>query len=132
MSKLALSLAAALAAAPLVLAASPASAYQHRQHHRAHVQHHHVQHHAPHHVHRHVTYHAPRHVQTYHRPVYAKPVVVYTEPPRECFWAVEKHGYAIRKIWVCKAAEVKKPEVKVVEAQPAPAPEVEQQAVPQK
>lgn len=139
MTKLAL----ALATAALAFAVTPASAYQHRQHHqhhRVHVQQHHVQHH---HVHRHVTYHAPRYVPTYHTPVYAKPVVVYTEAPRNCFWAVEKHGYEVRKIWVCKTVEVKKPTVKVVEVQPAPtivtpqteapaqAPDAEQ-VVPQK
>jgi len=123
MSKLALILAATAVAA----LSTPASAYQHGQRgYHGHRQHHghHVRHHFHgHHVYRQHQYHAPRYVQPYAAPTYRRPVVVEQGPPHECFWAVQKHGYEVRKIWVCKLVEAKPPVKRViVEAPPAPPP----------
>ncbi len=117
MTKLALILAATAVAA----LSTPASAYQHGHH--GHRGHHVRQHFHGHHVYRPHHYHAPRYVQPYTAPSYGRPVVVEQKPTHECFWAVQKHGYEVRKIWVCKLVEYKPPVKRViVEAPPAPVP----------
>jgi hypothetical protein len=124
MTKLALILAATAVAA----LSTPASAYQHgHRGHHGHHGHHVRQHFHGHHVYRHAyrqpTYHQPRYVQPYSAPTYSRPVVVEQKPTHECFWAVQKHGYEVRKIWVCKLVEHKPPVKRViVEAPPAPTP----------
>ncbi len=129
MTKLAL----AVAAAALAFVATPASAQHHGHAHRSHAHVHHVHGHHSHHRHYgHHHVHKPVHYgHTYSAPVYVKPHVVTAYAPTNCFWAIQKHGYEHRKVWVCKPVEYKtvehvKPEVKVVEVTPAPAEEVSQ------
>lgn len=143
----------AIIAGFLAILATPASA-QHHSHGHGHGHGHSYGHrvHVQHYSHGHHSYHKPLyHQSSYHKPsyqvshyapkqVYVQPTTTYEKRPAYvyqkvagyCVDAVKSYGYnAHRKTVECKAGEYQKPEPKIAQVEPVPAP-VQEEEVPQK